>query len=88
MKFDVEALGKTLTTVQKVEIIEKFGYLPFDPKIDLKNPEIIFKVIENTKNNLIYFGLEIASNRVEKDTFYNKYALSTRPYLGPTSTES
>ncbi|CDW74335.1 trna (guanine-n2)-methyltransferase homolog [Stylonychia lemnae] len=88
LKFDVEILGKTISTKEKVEIIERFGFLPFDPKIDLKNPEIIFKVLQNTKDDQWYFGLQIASNREERETFFHKYHLRTRPYLGPTSTET
>ena len=88
LKFDVEILGKTILTKEKVEIIEKFGFLPFNPKIDLKNPEMIFKVIQNTLDGKWYFGKEIASNRDERETFYHKYHLRTRPYLGPTSTDT
>lgn len=55
--------------------------------INLKNPEMIFKIIENTTDSKIYFGLEIASNRIEEDTFHYKYDLRMRPYLGPTSTD-
>ena len=36
---------------------------------------------------MIYFGREVASSRDEDDTFYHKYDLRKRPYLGPTSTD-
>lgn len=51
------------------------------------NPEIVYKVVENMHDQRIYFGVEIASNRVEEDTFHHAYDLKMRPYLGPTSTD-
>lgn len=48
---------------------------------------MVFKVLEIATIPVIYFGLTIASNRKEEDTFYYKYHLKHRPYLGPTSTE-
>ena len=62
-----------------------FGVFPFQPNINLKNPEMVFKIVENDK--IIYFGREVVSNRVEEDTFHFKYDLRKRPYLGPTSTD-
>ncbi len=38
----------------------------------------------------IYFGEIISScrpNEIHDETFYSKYSLKLRPYLGPTSTD-
>jgi tRNA G10 N-methylase Trm11 len=39
---------------------------------------------------MIYFGTEVATCRIggkESDTFYKRFNLKKRPYLGPTSTD-
>ena len=45
----------------------------------------------NQQDKNIYFGGRVACSRpgieANTDTFYSKYALSKRPYLGPTSTD-
>ena len=41
-----------------------FGHLPFDEKlVDLKNYELVFKIIENDADGQIYFGNRIANCR-------------------------
>ena len=36
----------------------------------------------------MYFGHQVATSRPNnEDTFYTKYSLKLRPYLGPTSTD-
>lgn len=87
LRFSIEAVGRKISTKEQVEIIESFGIFPFQKNINLKNPEMTFKIIENQEDHVIYFGLEIASNRVEEDTFHYKFDLKKRPYLGPTSTD-
>ena len=74
-KFNIEGIGRKIGVKEQVQIIESFGRFPFKPKIDLKNPEMIFKIIEIQEDKVIYFGLEVASNRVEEDTFHYKYDL-------------
>lgn len=86
-KFNIEGIGRKISHKEQVEIIESFGIFPFSKNVDLKNPEIIFKIIENSEDHVIYFGTEVASNRVEEDTFHYKFDLKKRPYLGPTSTD-
>ena len=54
----------------------------------------MFKVVENSDGK-VYFGLRIAGQRVSEysgkgkndDTFFSRYNLKKRPYLGPTSTD-
>ena len=87
-KFNIEGIGRKVSHKEQVEIIESFGIFPFHDNVDLKNPEIVFKILENREDHIIYFGTEVASNRIEEDTFHWKYDLKHRPYLGPTSTDS
>lgn len=87
-RFSIEAVGRKVSYKEQVEIIESFGIFPFSKNVDLKNPQVVFKVVENREDHVIYFGTEVASNRVEEDTYHYKYDLKQRPYLGPTSTDS
>lgn len=51
---------------------------------------MIFKIIDNAEDNTIYFGREVASNRLNhknEESFHDKFDLKKRPYLGPTSTD-
>jgi len=73
-----------------------FKVFPFvDADVNLNHPEIIYKIIENTVDGTVYCGVIVACQRVcEKsgkgtnvDTFYGRYNLKKRPYLGPTSTD-
>ena len=68
-----------------------FGALPFDKElVDLENYELVYKIIENAPDGEIYFGNRVAScraNDASDETFYAKYNLKLRPYLGPTSTD-
>jgi len=52
----------------------------------LKNPEVVFSIVENLKNEECYFGREVASSyKNERDIFYRKFDNNLRPYLGPTT---
>ena len=49
----------------------------------------MFKVLDDARNNEIFFGRQVAAAR-DSDTgksFLAKYDLSARPYMGPTSTD-
>ena len=86
-KFNIEGIGRKVGLKEQIEIIESFGRFPFKPNINLVNPDMIFKIIENQTDHVIYFGLQLVDNRVEEDTYHFKYDLRKRPYLGPTSTD-
>ena len=48
----------------------------------------MFNIIQNGQNGEMYFGHQVATSRPNnEDTFYTKYSLKLRPYLGPTSTD-
>ena len=81
---------------EQLYIIESFKTHPYhDEDVSLDNPEVIYKIIENKGDGMVYFGLQIASSRKseksgvgkEDDTFFSRFTLKKRPYLGPTSTE-
>ena len=56
--------------------------------VELHNPEVILKVIDDTRNQRVIFGREVSEQRdAEGKTFFSKYNLDKRPYLGPTSTD-
>lgn len=46
-KFSIEGIGRKISQKEQVEIMESFGIFPFQKNIDLKNPQIVFRVIEN-----------------------------------------
>ena len=68
-----------------------FRELPFDASlVDLTNYDQCFKIINNAEDGEIYFGERVASSRPNEqadETFYTRYNLKKRPYLGPTSTD-
>jgi tRNA G10 N-methylase Trm11 len=69
-----------------------FKLLPFEKElVDLKNYEMVYKIIDNDTDNELYFGNVVASTRPDDyrdDTFHSKYSLKKRPYLGPTSCDT
>jgi tRNA (guanine10-N2)-methyltransferase len=83
----VEGLGRTIPLKEQLEVIEMFNRFPlFDSQlVDLKTPELVFKVVEDS--NRVYCGIQVASSRVNGETYYSRYNLKKRPYLGPTSTD-
>lgn len=66
-----------------------FKNLPFEQElVDLKNFDVCYRVLDNEPDGQIYFGERIAYCRNKNDdTYYAKYDLKKRPYLGPTSTD-
>jgi len=60
----------------------------------LDHNEVTYRVLENALDNRAYFGLLIASCKTDLnkkgkkvETYYTRYNLKLRPYLGPTSTD-
>lgn len=75
-------------------MIEKFKFIKFKGKVDLKTPQEKLWIIENydKEDNLnpkkIYFGREIIKRPKGGKKFHGKYVLNQRPFLGPTSTDN
>lgn len=90
-RFFVETVGKKVSSQRQRQVIEMFNELPFDaPLVDLNNYTLSYIVLENAADGSIFFGETVASCRppgADDDTFYSKYNLKLRPYLGPTSTD-
>lgn len=73
-----------------------FKTYPFEDKnVDLQSPQVTYRVVENTYTGECFFGVQVASARVSEssgkdtndDTFFGRYMLKKRPYLGPTTTD-
>lgn len=90
-RFFVETIGKKVPSQKQREVVEMFQGLPFEaPLVDLSNYTLAYIVLENATDGSIFFGERVASCRPpgsDDDTFYAKYNLKLRPYLGPTSTD-
>lgn len=93
-KFEFEAYRGS-SKANRVDKIESFGYLGFQGKIDMKNPQQVYGIIEQYKpisDNVgstvpekIYFGrLVQRSDRHAMEI----YDLKKRPYKGTTSFEA
>ena len=49
---------------ESISIIEMFEVIGFKKEdIDLTNPELVWKIIENSSDSMAYFGLIIASHK-------------------------
>ncbi|CAI5758801.1 unnamed protein product [Candida verbasci] len=96
-KFDFESFkGGVKSNNAKAELIESFSYLAFEGKIDLKNPQEIFTVLEEYRPH----GMEIAEipinlwfgrliqTSARQNKIVEKYDLKKRKYIGTTSFES
>ena len=46
-----------------MDIINSFKVYNFGDKVDVKNSQVKYRVIENNEDNMIYFGREVASSR-------------------------
>ena len=90
-RFFVESIGKKVSSQRQREVIEMFQGLPFEASlVDLNNYSLSYVVLENAADGSTFFGERVASCRPpgsDDDTFYAKYNLKLRPYLGPTSTD-
>jgi tRNA (guanine10-N2)-methyltransferase len=87
-RFKVEVLGRKASMKEQTEIIKTYAIYNFEGDVNLKNPKIIFSVMENLGNNECYFGREAACHftaGTERELFYARYDLKKRPYLGPTT---
>ena len=78
-RFAIESVNKKISQPDQVEIVKKFGVLPFNNEfVDLKNFEIVYKILVNANDGRIFFGNRIACCRPdggEDETYYAKYTL-------------
>jgi tRNA (guanine10-N2)-methyltransferase len=83
-KFVIDAVGRKIQPDEKIKMIELFSCFDLlNHNVDLKAPEVVYKILEITYTKEFFCGIQIAVN----DSFHSKYMLKNRPYLGPTSTD-
>ena len=88
--FKVEGFGRSIKREEQVKIIDFFEAKGLKREnVSLQEPEVVFQVLDDAKNNQIIFGRQVASSRntSTNKTFFAKYDLNKRLYLGPTSTD-
>ena len=87
--FKIQGLGRSIQKKEQVNIINSFeGTGLLEENVDLLNPELILHLIDDARNNQIIFGRQVSTARdANGKSFFAKYDLEKRPYLGPTSTD-
>lgn len=95
-KITVDSFGKIISFQEQNDRIKGFSYIPFKGRVDLRNPNHKFWLMETddygSKNGLppivqkrIFFGREVgAADRKLLPT----YELKSRTYLGPTAMDA
>ncbi|XP_021713615.1 tRNA (guanine(10)-N2)-methyltransferase homolog [Chenopodium quinoa] len=95
-KINIDSFGKTFSTQEQKELLQRLAFIPFKGRVDLRNPDHNFWFIEIDKyeanNGLppivekrIFFGREIgAADRKLLPT----YQLKSRVYIGPTAMDA
>ncbi|RCK64389.1 tRNA (guanine(10)-N2)-methyltransferase [Candida viswanathii] len=92
-KFDFKTFQGKQSNRNKVKTIESFGYLEFEGKIDLQNPEEVFVVMEEYIKGgpktpaHIWFARELQLSE-RSGGVIEKYDLKKRNYIGTTSFEA
>ncbi|KFQ65790.1 tRNA (guanine(10)-N2)-methyltransferase, partial [Phaethon lepturus] len=93
-KVHIHTFNKTLTQAQKIKKIDALEFLPFKGKVNLKNPEHIFWILEDygmDPNNVpeepchLYFGRWIADGQRE---LIESYSVKKRHFIGNTSMDA
>jgi len=92
----VDTFGKVLSFEEQKERIESFSYIPFEGRVDLRNADYKFRVMETddqvSNNGLppviqrtLFFGRELGG---ADRKLLQTYQLSKRKYLGPTAMDA
>ncbi|KAJ3675521.1 hypothetical protein LUZ60_004563 [Juncus effusus] len=95
-KITVDTFGKVISFEEQTQLIKSLTYIPFMGKVNLKNPEHKFFLIETddygSNNGLppvthksVFFGREIGS---ADRKLVPTYQLKSRKYLGPTAMDA
>lgn len=95
-RFDFVSFMGNKTTAEKIAAIETFRYMGFEGKIRIKDPEVVFAVLERyhvtgkekaVEPEYLWFGRQVQlSARCEG--VVGKYDLKKRKYIGNTSLEA
>lgn len=92
-KFDFVSFMGNKTTEEKIATIETFKYSGLEGKIRLKNPDIVYAVLEKyqasgmqkaSSPNYLWFGRQVQLS-ARSDGVVERYDLKKRKYIGTTS---
>ncbi|KAK6488630.1 tRNA (guanine(10)-N2)-methyltransferase-like protein [Huso huso] len=93
-KINVYTFNKTVTHLDRIKRIDALEFLPFQGKVNLKNPENVFCLLEDygsDPNSIpeepvhIYFGRWIADGQRE---LIRSYSVKKRHFIGNTSMDA
>ncbi|PNX78380.1 tRNA (guanine(10)-N2)-methyltransferase, partial [Trifolium pratense] len=95
-RITVDTFGKVISLQEQKELIQGFTYIPFKGKVNLRNPDHNFWLIEidNSEGNnglppvvqkTMFFGREVG---VSDRKLIPTYELKSRTYLGPTAMDA
>ncbi|KAJ8290884.1 hypothetical protein GJAV_G00018810 [Gymnothorax javanicus] len=93
-KINVYTFNKTLEFRDRIKKIDAMEYLPFQGKVDLKNPDHVFSLLEDygtDPNNIpeepfyVYFGRWIADGQRE---LIRSHSVKKRHFIGNTSMDA
>ncbi|XP_066269435.1 tRNA (guanine(10)-N2)-methyltransferase homolog [Branchiostoma lanceolatum] len=93
-RYHVAAFGKTLTMKRKKDIIDALDFLPFQGRVDLKNAEHTFYILEDYGDDptrtpeepyRTFFGRWIGDGQRK---LIDKYAVRKRHHIGETSMDA
>ncbi|EPS68017.1 hypothetical protein M569_06748 [Genlisea aurea] len=95
-KITVDSFGKVFSSHEQSDRLQKLSFIPFKGRVNLRNPDHKFCLIDNNDygsgNGLppiverrIFFGREIATSHRK---VVRKYQLKSRKYLGPTAMDA
>ena len=94
-RFDFECFCGTRTAREQVELINEFAHLPLGGPIRIKNPEVVFTILEQWRPAKRYGDpsefVKVFFGRLVSRTsrhLVNHYSLKTRGYLGTTSMDA
>lgn len=95
-KFDFVSFMGNKTTEEKIAVIETFKYTGFEGPIRLKNPEVVYAVLERYHVSgmekadvpeYLWFGRQVQLS-ARSNGVVEKYDLKKRKYIGTTSFEA
>ncbi|XP_069463607.1 tRNA (guanine(10)-N2)-methyltransferase homolog isoform X2 [Ambystoma mexicanum] len=93
-KINIHTFNKTLTQIEKVSRIDDLAFLPFKGKVNLRNADHIFCLLEDyglDPNNIpqqpldVFFGRWIADGQRD---LINSYSVKKRHFIGNTSMDA
>ena len=90
-KIDLESFGKTISLQERLGRIDELDYVPFEGRVSLTNPDVMFSLIEFwglDHNNLppeplqVFFGPNIGEGQRQLIT---QFSIKSRKFIGNTT---